>query len=183
LLPLVVLDRAGAAAAAYFFLPWAITSALLLAATSTSTALTVEAARDLPSLALYCRRALVQTLALVAVPVGMFVVAGPTILRAFGHGYADHGGVALRLLALGVLPNAVVLVGLGVLRVRRRLRRLAAIQALVCVTLLGGSYVALPHYGIAGVGVAFDVSQVIAATALLTTDLRSVLRGPKVAVP
>jgi O-antigen/teichoic acid export membrane protein len=177
LLPLVVLNRTGAADAAYFFLPWAITSALLLVATSTSTAFTVEAARDLPGLLIYGRRALSHTLALLAVPVALFFFAGPTLLRAFGHGYAAHGGNALRFLSLGVLPNAVVLVGLGVLRVRGRLMQLAGVQALACAIVLGGSYLALPRYGITSVGVAFVVSQVAAAVALLAGDLRGMFRA------
>jgi O-antigen/teichoic acid export membrane protein len=171
-----VLNRTGPTHAAYFFLPWTITSALLLVATSTSTSFTVEAARDLSRLAFYCRGAVAHALALLTVPVAVLVFAGPTVLRVFGHGYAAHGGNALRLLALGTLPNAVVLVGLGVLRVRGRLVQLAAVQMLACVIVLGGSYLALPHYGITSVGAAFAVSQLAAAVALLAGELRGIFR-------
>jgi len=75
-----------------------------------------------------------------------------------------------------VLPNAVVLIGLGVLRIRGRVVRLAGIQILVAILLLGGSYFLLPRYGITGVGIAFDLSQVAAATLLLLGDLRPIVR-------
>ena len=176
LLPLIVLNRTGATTAAYFFLPWAIISALFLVAASTATSLTVEAVRDIAELGSYYRRTLVHTFALLAGPVALLCLGAPTLLRLFGSGYAEHGATGLRLLSLGVLPNALVLIGLGVLRIRGRVVRLAGIQALVAVLLLGGSYVLLPRYGITGVGIAFDLSQVAAATLLLLGDLRPIVR-------
>lgn len=175
LLPLVVLNRTSESQAAYFFLPWTITSVLLLVATSTTTSLTVESVSDLSQLRAFCRRTLVHTFALLAVPVTVLFIAGPTLLRLFGHGYAEHGGTTLRLLSLGVLPNGVVLIGLGVLRIRGRIGQLAALQALSCVLVLGISYVLLPHHGIASVGLAFVVSQFVTAACLLVTDLRPIM--------
>jgi O-antigen/teichoic acid export membrane protein len=176
LLPLVVLNRAGASQAAYFFLPWAITSALLLVAASTATSLTVETVREMSRLQTYSRRTLVHTFALLAVPVALLLVAAPALLAVFGSDYAEHGTTPLRLLSLGVLPNAVVQIGLGVLRIRGRVWRLAALQALVCVILLGASWVLLPRHGITSVGIAFVLSQITAAVVLLGGDLRAIVR-------
>lgn len=176
LLPLIVLNRAGETTAAYFFLPWAITSSLFLVAASTATSLTVEAVLDFAELRSYCRRTLVHTSALLAAPIALLCLGAPTLLQLFGRGYAEHAATGPRLLSLGVLPNAVVLIGLGVLRIRGRVARLAGIQVIVCILLLGASYILLPRYGITGVGIAFDLSQVTAATLLLLSELRPVVR-------
>jgi O-antigen/teichoic acid export membrane protein len=181
LLPLVVLNRSGATEAAYFFLPWTITSALLLVGASTATSLTVETARDLDLLASHARRTLIHTMSLLALPVAVLVVAGPTILNLLGPDYGTHGGSALRLFALGVIPNAVVLVGLGVMRLRGEIHRLAMLQALTCVILLGLSWALLPRYGITVVGLAFVLSQSLGAVIVLATDLSGVVRAPRTA--
>jgi O-antigen/teichoic acid export membrane protein len=181
LLPLLVLSRSGPTEAAYFFLPWTITSALLVVAASTATSLTVETVRDMDRLHSYCRRTLLHTLAMLALPVAFLFIATPELLHLFGSGYAHHGATTLRLLTLGSLPNAVVLIGLGLLRIRGRVVQLAALQGVLCVLILGLSYLLLPRYGITGVGVAFASSQTIGAMWLLLGSLRPVVRLPRAA--
>jgi O-antigen/teichoic acid export membrane protein len=175
LLPLVVLNEVGAAQAAFFFLPWTIASAVAAIAASTATSLTVETARDLDRLRSYCRRTLVQTFALLLPVVALLVVGAPTLLRLFGEDYAAEGSTALRLLALGLLPSALVTVGLGVLRLKGLVVRLAALQAFICVSLLGVSYYLLSRHGIDGAAVGFVLSQGVAAVVLLLTDLRPIV--------
>ncbi len=176
LVPLVVLDRVGAAQAAYFFLPWTIASALAAVPASTATSLTVETVRDMDLLRHYVRRTLLHTFALLVVPIAALCFGASELLSLFGSGYAEHGATTLRLLSLGILPGAVVTIGLGVLRIRGRVVWVAALQGLICVTLLGLSYVLLPRFGITGAGIAFLVSQSIAAALLLATDLRPIVR-------
>lgn len=176
LIPLAVLNRVGPTQSAYFILPWTITMALAGVASSTSTSLTVETALDMVQLRSYCRRTLVHTFLLLAAPIALLVIGAPYVLRVFGSGYAEHGATTLRLLSLGVLPNAVVLIGLSVLRIRGNVRRLAGLQGALCFLLLGVSYLLLPRYGITGVGIAYLLSQSATAALLLLGDLKSIVR-------
>ena len=171
-----MLNEVGATQAAYFVLPWTITSALGAIAASTSASLTVETVRDVSQLHRYCRRTFVHTFALLAPPVALLFLGAPELLDLFGSGYAAHGTTVLRLLALGLFPAAVVAIGLGVLRIRGQVVRVAALQALICVLLLGLSAVLLPSVGITGAGIAFVVSQSAAAVVLLFGDLKPIVR-------
>jgi acetyltransferase-like isoleucine patch superfamily enzyme/O-antigen/teichoic acid export membrane protein len=177
LLPIVVTNQAGAGANAHFYLPWQICIALQLVAVNMTTSLTVEAVRDEGKLALYCRRVLVQIARVLVPAVLLCWLAAPSILRVFGKDYAGEGTLLLRLLAVSVLPNAAVTLYIAVARVRNRMRGIAIAQGLLSALVVGLSYAFLPLFGVAGVGWAYLTGQTLVAAALITTQLRPLLRG------
>ena len=152
LLPLVVLNEVGPTQAAFFFLPWTITSAVRAIPASTATSLTVETVQDMDQLRSYCRRTLVHTFALLAPAVALLCVGASTLLNVFGTGYAAEGSTALRLLALGLLSRrrARSWWGSGSSGLKGLVVRLAALQAFICISLLGVSHYLLPRHGIDG---------------------------------
>jgi len=174
-LPIIVFNEVGAAATAYFFVPWTIATALQLVSFNMMTSLTVEVAFDETKLREYCRRVLLHTIRLM-VPITVVLVAGaPYILRAFGDAYADEGTMLLRLLALGSIPNVLVALGLSIARIQHSGRVVLWTQGSLCVLMLGLTLVLLPSLGIEGVGLAWLVSQTLVAAWLLVTTLRPVL--------
>ena len=106
----------------------------------------------------------------------MFLFVGATAaLRFFGPGYAHGGGTLLRLLALALIPNVIVAIGLSVARIQHDGRLVILIQGALCVPIVGLSLLLLPRLGIEGVGVACLVGQTAVACWLMLGRLRPLL--------
>lgn len=174
-LPILVANQASAAQAAYFFVPWMICIALQLVPINVITSLTVEAARDMPQLRQLTRRTLAHSMRLTAPLAVLAALIAPLGLLVFGQAYADAGTTLLRLLAIGIIPNVIVALGIGVARIEHKGNWVIAIQGVQFAILLGGSALLLPSQGIEAVGLMWVVSQVLLAAALLATILRPLL--------
>ncbi len=179
-MPIMVANRVSPADAAYFFVPWMVSLAIELIALNVMTSLTVEAASDMDRLRELSRRALGQTLRLVVPIAALAAIVAPWALLVFGSDYADEGASLLRLLALGMVPNAIVTLGISVARIEHKGRLVVAIQGTHCVAVLALSAILLPSLGIDAVGYVWTASQTMIALVLLATLLRPVLfRVPK----
>lgn len=176
-MPILVANQASPAAAAYFFIPWMVSLAIELVALNVMTSLTVEAASDMERLRELSRQALRQTLRLVIPIAALAAIVAPWALLVFGSDYADEGATLLRLLALGMVPNAIVTLGISVARIEHRGRAVVAIQGAHCIAVLGLSALLLPSVGIDAVGYVWTASQTTIAAILLATLLRPVLWG------
>lgn len=174
-LPILVANQASAAQAAYFFVPWMICIALQLVPINIITSLTVEAARDMSQLRQLTRRTLAHSMRLTAPLALLAALIAPLGLLVFGQAYADAGTSLLRLLAIGIIPNVIVALGIGVARIEHKGNWVIAIQGVQFVILLGGSALLLPSQGIEAVGLMWVASQVLLAAALLATILRPLL--------
>jgi len=177
LLPILVANRVGPAANAYFFLPWMIVGGLQLIATNMTTSLTVEAALDRTQLSAFSRRVLKQTLRLLSPLVVGIVIGAPLLLQLFGRTYSSEGTALMRWLAAAALPNVLVVLAISVARVTNRSWLVVAIHASVCLITLVAAYALLPTFGIVAVGWAWLGSQVCVALALAATVLRTTLRS------
>ncbi|RAG85896.1 hypothetical protein DN069_08955 [Streptacidiphilus pinicola] len=165
--PIIVLDRLGAAASAYFSIAWLVAYALYQFAINMSASLIVETVGAPGELRRHCLHVLRHAGALLAVGTLLVVVAAPWLLTVFGPAYAHSGVVALRLLGLSALPNLVVCVAVAVCRVRRRMRVVVASLAGQAVLVLGLSAVLLRPMGVAGASVAWLVAQCVVAGGLV----------------
>jgi O-antigen/teichoic acid export membrane protein len=174
-MPILVANQASPAEAAYFFVPWMISLAIELVALNMMTSLTVEAATDLPHLRQLTRRALGQAMRLVVPIAALVAIVAPWALLVFGSDYADEGASLLRLLALGMVPNVIVTLGITIARIEHRGRIVVAVQGTHCVLVLVLSALLLPSLGIDAVGYVWTASQTALAAILLTTLLRPVL--------
>ena len=171
-MPVLVASTLGASTTAHFFVPWSIFIGLQLVALNMTTSLTVEVAMDEELLSDYCRRALVQTMRILLPIVLLLVVGAPYLLHVFGGDYAAEGTSTLRLLALAAIPNAVVMVGITVARIRHQGWLVLVAQALMASVGVGVSYALLPGLGLEGAGIAWLAAQAIAATVFLVGPLR-----------
>lgn len=181
-MPILVANRVSAADAAYFYVPWMVSLAIELIALNVMTSLTVEAASDMDSLRDLSRRALRQTLRLLIPAAALVALVAPLALLVFGQAYADEGSSLLRLLMIGMVPNAIVTLGISVARIEHRGRIVVSVQGAHCVAVLLFSALLLPSLGIDAVGYVWTVSQTVLALVLLATLLRPVLfRAPKTA--
>jgi O-antigen/teichoic acid export membrane protein len=91
--------------------------------------------------------------------VALLALAAPLVLRPFGADYSSEGTTLLRLLLLATLPQGIVSLYIGVERVRARVGRVLAVEALAVVAVVCGAVLGMHALGLAGAGVAFLVSQ------------------------
>lgn len=150
---------------AYYQMAWALGIMMELVAITLSLSLTVEGAFDASGLAEATRAAVRRTVMLM-VPVIVLVVAlAPACLELLGHGYGRYGGPLLQLLAVAILPKALIELYVGVLRVQSRTRlivllqgtRFLAVLALVPM-LFDGWHLATIGWVVLGVNVAVAVA-------------------------
>lgn len=180
-LPILVANQIGAAEAAYFFIPWMICISLQLVTLNVTTSLTVEAALDMPRLRRLSRQALAHSMRLVVPLAALTALVAPLALMIFGQAYADSGASLLRLLALGVIPNVIVALGIGVARIEHKGHVVVAIQGVQFAFLLGLSALLLPDIGVVAVGWTWAGSQVLLALVLLATILRPLVLPERLA--
>jgi O-antigen/teichoic acid export membrane protein len=174
-LPILVANRASAAEAAYFYVPWMISLTVELVALNMMTSLTVEAALDMPRLRQLSRQALKHSMRLVVPVAALTALLAPLGLLVFGSEYAEEGTTLLRLLALGAIPNVIAALGAGVARIEHRGWVVTAIQGFQLVFVVGLGAALLPGVGIAAIGIAWTSCQFLLAAILLATILRPVL--------
>src|SRR4029453_4665483 len=120
LLPILVMEKAGAATAGRFYIPWMLVVSLDLVAVNVGMSLTVQGAHTQDQLPSMFRRVLLRTLALVGVLVAGAIVAAPLVLALFGAGYANASVEAFRLLLLGSLFRVVITLAICAPRAERR---------------------------------------------------------------
>jgi len=97
----------------------------------------------------------------------LVALAAPFGLKFFGHEYSARGALLLSLLALAVLPKALIELYIGVLRVQNRTRLIALLQAARLAGVLALIPVVIDPDRLATIGlVIVGVNTVVAATVL-----------------
>jgi O-antigen/teichoic acid export membrane protein len=166
LMPVLILNRLGADAAATFYAAWTIAAVLPLVAASFSMSMTVEGATPGTDTRRLLREAVIGTYFVLLPVVAVIVAAAPWLLRLFGKSYSEDGTTVLRLLAVAAIPNVVVGVSLSVARIRDTVAIIAAGQSLIAVVTIVVTVLLLRPVGIAAGGIAWLVGQVVGAAVL-----------------
>ena len=85
------------------------------------------------------------------------------ILGLFDSEYAENGTEVLRLLAVATIPVALNQIYFGVKRVKREMKNVLMLSALIAVITLLISWLLLPSMGIVGAAVAWLSGQTVAS--------------------
>lgn len=171
-LPIMVVNVLSAETNAYFYLAWAMGSALFAVTGATSLSLFAEGSHDEQTLSHNIRRTLKFTY-LILVPAVLVVLAlADRLLLLSGTAYSESATTLLRLLALSSLPLALNNIYLGIKRVEKKLGVILALTVLIAAATPGLSYVLLPHLGINGVGIAHLSIQGAIALGIMARWLR-----------
>ena len=177
LLPLLIIERLGSEANAYFYQSWIVAFSLYMVAANMATSLTVEANADRANMAAYSRRMLLQ-MARILVPVSVvMLIAAPYVLRLFGASYAREGAPLLRLLVVATIPTILNAWYIGNERARGRIKGIVGTQMVLCAMTLGLSSALLPIYGITGVGIAWLASQFVIASYVALSEVGTLRRA------
>ncbi|MEU5884619.1 hypothetical protein [Spirillospora sp. NPDC047279] len=173
LIPVVVAAHISETANAYFQMAWALGMMLDLLALTLSLSLTVEGSFDRARLAESTRAALRRTVTLMTPVVVIVIVAAPFALEFFGHEYSEKGAPLLQILALAVLPKALIELYIGVLRVENRTRLIAILQAVRFFGVLALILALFDSEHLATIGLIIVGVNVVVAAAVLPGLLRA----------
>ncbi|WP_295652651.1 phosphotransferase [uncultured Dietzia sp.] len=177
-LTLIVLHVRGAEASAYYYMANMIGYSLYLITSNIGSALIAESVHNPEQSAAYARRALVHSISLV-VPLALVgVVVGPFALRVLGEDYAAHASTAMQLIILSALPQTIVGISVNTARVRREMSTVVKTYVFLAVAIWGGSWLALPLWGVTGVGATILVAQTLAAVGLVVSGRTGLQVGP-----
>jgi glycosyltransferase involved in cell wall biosynthesis/O-antigen/teichoic acid export membrane protein len=176
LLPVIVVNVAGKAAGAHFYLPWMLATSLRLIVINMTSSLTVEAALDEARLTEYCARILKNTLRIVGGLALLTALAAPVVLQLFGPQYAAAGAPLLRWLAAAAVPNVVIMTYFSMANVQKKLKHKLIVMVILSVAEMTASYFLLARFGTSGVGIALFACQTLVASFLLATSLRPVIQ-------
>ena len=151
-LPIMVTNVLDPESGAHFYIAWFLSQILSAVSIYLALSLFAEGTHNQDDLPRLARNALLSALAVTGVGVGIAFLVGDKVLRVFGADYSAEATNLLRILALATVPGALISVYLAAARIRKEIRSLIAVAAVVTVVTLAGSYVLLPRMGIAGAG-------------------------------
>jgi O-antigen/teichoic acid export membrane protein len=165
--PLIVLDRLGARAAAYYFVAFQIATLLYSGAYAVGQSFLAEgshAGADRRELLRRSKRALI----LLYLPsVLVVIVAAHWVLLVFGTRYSQHGASTLILLAAAGLPIAACNWSWTVLRLSSRLLAIVLTSGLYTLGICGLAWFLAPH-GLTALSVAWPAGALLSAAVSTT---------------
>jgi O-antigen/teichoic acid export membrane protein len=164
--PILVIAVLGAEQNAYFAVAWLIAYTLQLLNTAMGTSLVAVTATDPSQLSHSVRHVLAHTAKLLVPAVALMMATAPILLGLFGREY-QAATATLQLLALSAIPNLFVSTAISSARVQRRLGFLLSIQLGLCVVVLTLTWLLLNEVGLIGAGLAWVITQTLAAGGLL----------------
>lgn len=176
ILPVLVVLRLGVTPNAYFYVTWMAGGVFFMVSPSVAAALFAETARIAEGAGAAAEPGVVRGTAaralrvsvLLLIPAMLVAIAGGRpILGIFGARYASAGYGLLVVLALSALPDAVSNISVAVFRVTGRIYFAATINIGIFFLTPVGAWFLMPHFGIAGAGIAWLVAQVLGAAASL----------------
>ena len=154
-LPLIVLDKLGAASAAYFYICFTIAGVLYQLVFTAAQSLLAEMASAPSQLAAHLRRGVLLTGSLIVPAAVVVAVADPSVLHLFGARYARGGTALLRLMcatALVIAPLSIVGVYFKSVSQLKAILLTTATNAVAIILL--ALYLTARH-GLTGVGLAW----------------------------
>lgn len=157
LLPLLVLDLLGPQEAAYYYIAFVISSALFIIPSSIGTSLFVEGSHG-ASIRYAVRKSLAAIFMFLLPLIVFLLIFGEPVLSLFGTDYSHSGLSLLRLMTVASLPVGLSSVFFTVVRIRKEVKSLMFLSALVGLSLTILSYFFVPQFGIDGVGYAWILS-------------------------
>jgi len=178
LLPLLVLSILGPALNGFFYIAWTIASGLGLVAGNFSAALLIEGTAAPNRLAELTRGMLARCVIVTTFGALLIFFAAHPILDVYGAGYAGHAASLLGLLALGAVPNSVVVVSFSLDRIAGRVGRAGLIRLALTLLVLGGSWVLVKRIGIDGVAFAWGGANTVVALARARMIMLTARRRP-----
>lgn len=175
-LPLIVLDRIGARATAFYYIAFQVANLLYAGVYAVEQSFLAEGSQTDADLRHMMRRSS-RLLALFCVPSSLLIAAAsPWLLLLFGKTYSSSGAVVLAIFALSALPLAALNWLLTVLRLTGKLGTIMTANFTFAVVTCVVAWALAPH-GLAMMAVAWPVGLASATLIASITVLRSSRKG------
>lgn len=169
-LPVLVLGRLGAEAAAAYNMVWQFGLALYMVPSGMGQSMIAHSAAD-PGKVDKARRETVRRGLMLVVPVALVLALGaPLILAIFGPHYASTGAGALALVALSAIPNVITAAATSTARVRQRRAVQFGVPTSLSVLTIGLAWILMPHLGVLAVGLSWLLAQCAVASVVLVMN-------------
>lgn len=165
ILPIIVLSVLGPESNGFFYIGWAIGSMLFMIPMATSASLLAESSHEEENLTPNIGKSLKLLAFLLTPAVIIMCLAGDKILLLIGDTYSENSAMLLRILAISAIPVSLNYLYFGVRRVEKAMNGILLLAAFVLIATLVLSYIliSMPEFGILGGGLAWLISQTIAA--------------------
>jgi O-antigen/teichoic acid export membrane protein len=174
--PLIVLDRLGASAAAYYFVAFQIATLLYSAVYAVEQAFLAEGSHADADWREIRKRSRRFAFALFVPGCLALIVAAHWVMLAFGAKFSHYGTPSLMVLALAVIPIAAFQWSWTVLRLTGQLRPLIASAGVYALAICGLAWFLAPH-GLTAVAASWPVgcslAAIVASAAVAVTPRRA----------
>lgn len=161
--PLLVLNAAGAAGNASYYVAWTIYTSLYYVGDSMGISLLAEGSTDRNRLRSLAIDAVVLTVLPLLVLAALIAAFAPLIMGLFGPTYAAEGTPILHVLALTSVPAGLVTIYLATVRARGWTKAVALIEAALMVLVLGIGWSLLDRYGPLGMSIGWLAAYLLVA--------------------
>lgn len=139
-LPIIVLDHLGAAAAGYYYLSFMIINLLYTVSISVSQSLFAEGSYSEGSLRDLFKRSTILVVAIMIPASILLILFGPFVLSFFGKSYSAGGSAVIVLLALSAPIVAISNIGSALLKITKQVYSLVIVTTASAVLVIGLSW-------------------------------------------
>ncbi len=174
ILPLLIINRLSAEAAAYFYMDMMILGLLTIISGAATQSLLAEGAYDSTQLKLHFTKASKITFLLLIPAVILIILFGNIILHAFGKNYADEAFAFLQIVSVSAIFMSISSLGSSIFKIRHQISALIGMNALSIIFILSFSYLFMSQ-GLIGIGWGWLLGQALLAILYLIILGREIL--------
>lgn len=172
-MPLLIVNSLGAEMNAYFFIVWSISTILFMIPTNVSMSLFVEGCYEIEKLNTNIKKSIKFIFVLIIPIIIAVFLFGDKILLLFGKVYAQQGFNLLIVLAVSSIPVSINTLYVAVKRVRGEINPIIYMYLFVSLFTILGSYYLIDYIGLLGTGIAWIISNGVAASIVGIVQLKN----------
>ena len=135
-LPHIVANLIGFAAAAYFYIIWQFFGLLVTISNSISLSLFVEGSYRFNNLRILTKRTIASVVVVTVSIVFVVLILAPIILNFFGNDYAYHGLTPFLIVTFSAIPASILIAKIAEFRVKKYLRPVIIAFLIIAITSL-----------------------------------------------
>jgi O-antigen/teichoic acid export membrane protein len=179
-LPALVTHRFGPTQGGYFYVPWIITTMVLLLLTNIAISMVREVVANPEKADFTIRRSMWLAVLVVIIVMASCSLLARLVLAPLGPSFVVHGAPLLQWGGLAVPPTAIIVLFRALCLVRRRPWPAFAVNLTTSVAIVGGVLLLRSGAGISRVGMIYCIVQWVTAVVIswpTFTALRAVRHG------
>ena len=162
-LPIIIVDKIGATAAAYFYIAFSIANLIYTIIFSTNQVLLAEISHDGKNFMKHMKDGSLIILSISVPVIILAIIFCPIILSLFGHAYRDGATSILRILAIsGFAVMAYTALGI-IFKFKKDLKAMLTMVTVNAVVIIVLSMLLVKTQGLNGIGYAWLIGSVVAA--------------------